>query len=278
METLITTYTLFITSWFFVLGVAIGSFLNVVVLRFEAGEALTGRSRCPKCGRTLSWYELIPIVSYLVQRGKCRGCRERISPQYPLVEFATGILFALVFLVHATAGAFSYAWSFTAYLLIAVDLTVWSNLIAIAVYDLRTKEMPDTMLFLVALGALASSFLAGNLTLSWVLAGPAVALPFLLLSLGSRERLMGLGDGKLALGMGWLLGFEHGGSAVILAFWLGAAVSLAVMFYQYLRARFITSSTGESITLKTAIPFGPFLVLGTLYVYLFGWSIVSFIY
>ena len=87
-----------LTPWFFLLGTVIGSFLNVIILRHEAGTKPTGRSACPHCKKQLTWRELLPIVSYLAQKGKCRGCGARISPQYPLVEIVTGILFSLVFL------------------------------------------------------------------------------------------------------------------------------------------------------------------------------------
>jgi prepilin signal peptidase PulO-like enzyme (type II secretory pathway) len=287
MESFLIMYPLFTTFWFFMFGTVIGSFLNVVILRHESETALTGRSQCPRCRRTLTWYELIPIVSYVVQRGKCRGCTERISPQYPLVEFATGILFALVFLVNITALPSTSNLQLITYAQLLLELCVWSFLVVITVYDLRTKLIPDVFsytfsglaLLLVLVSFMGNVSLTSNLQpLIWpLLAGPILFLPFYLLWRFSNGKWMGLGDGKLALGIGWFLGLAGGISAILLSFWIGAAVSLTLIAYQKIHARFVTSNLEpgtSNLTLKSEVPFGPFMVLGTLTVYLGLFSIL----
>lgn len=283
METFFITHPLLTTVWFFIFGSVIGSFLNVVVLRYESETALTGRSRCPRCGRTLTWYELVPIFSYLMQWGKCRGCTERISPQYPLVEFATGIIFALVFLVNIITVPTPYNLSPITYAQLILELCMWSLLVVITVYDIRTKLIPNVFSYSFSTLALFASILTtlttNHFSLTTLLAGPLLFLPFYLLWEVSDGTWMGLGDAKLALGIGWFLGLEAGGSAILVSFWFGAAVSLALMALQRVQAYFSNLKSGTSnLTLKSEIPFGPFMVLGTLYVYIFGWSILSLIY
>jgi leader peptidase (prepilin peptidase)/N-methyltransferase len=267
-----------------IFGLVIGSFLNVVILRHEKEEGLNGRSYCPLCRKILCWYELVPFFSYIAQRGRCRGCGAHISVQYPLVEVLTGVLFAIVLYVsHQSIPAFSisniqYPISNLTYLKIILDLVIWSVLIVIMVYDLRTKLIPNRFSYSFAVLALASSsltvytsfFQTGNLQplISTLLAGPLLFLPFYLLWWYSDGKWIGLGDGKLALGIGWYLGLSHGATAIMLAFWIGAAVSLTLIGYQKILARFSNLQPGASnLSLSSEVPFGPFLILGTLIVY-----------
>src|SRR3989338_6841366 len=93
---MISIFTL-ISLVFFVFGLIVGSFLNVVIYRFNTAKSFGGRSACVSCQNKLCWYELIPLVSFLSQKGRCRNCKARISIQYPLVEFATGLIFVALF-------------------------------------------------------------------------------------------------------------------------------------------------------------------------------------
>ena len=144
-------YLLFILIFLF--GSAIGSFLNVVIWRLETGEDIVKkRSHCPKCGQVLAWYNLIPIISFFILRGRCRSCQEKISWQYPLVEAATGGLFVVVFQSpinnqQLTAQGLSPLLLFIVYCLLLI-----SCLIVIFVYDLRHYIIPDKVIF-PALGA-----------------------------------------------------------------------------------------------------------------------------
>ncbi|MDE2040946.1 MAG: prepilin peptidase [Patescibacteria group bacterium] len=237
----------------FIFGTLIGSFLNVIALRLNSGVSFArGRSRCMSCGRELSWKELMPIASYIWQKGKCRQCHSRISIQYPLVEFLTAVLFVLLFLYFPVTNAATVI-----HLLIYAVTT--SILIVICAYDIRHKIIPDACVYTFDGLALISLFIGGSASISMIhgaslsaiLAGPILAAPFALIWLFSGGTLMGLGDAKLVLGIGWLLGIDAGVNAIVLSFWVAAAVSLIWLFYKYRRFK-----------PRTEIPFGPYLILG----------------
>lgn len=242
-------------------GLIIGSFLNVVILRHRE-RPLTGRSACMACGEKLAWYDLIPLVSYVSLGGRCRGCKERISLQYPAVEAATAVLFALI------ADAYFHTVPLLSLqaLLIVPYLAIAALLIAITVYDLYHKIIPNEWAYLFAALALITSMLSlpyGASAVWLLVAGPLAAAPLFFLWAISRGTWMGLGDPKLALGMGWLLGPWLGLMAVMLAFIIGAVVSLTVLIpVSALRHRH------DRITMKSEVPFGPFLVASTLIVWL----------
>ncbi len=257
----------------FILGTIVGSFLNVVILRYNTGVSFfSGRSFCTSCGKKLLWYELVPIVSFFALRRKCAGCGSKISWQYPLVEIVTDMLFLLTI--------FNFQFSiFKTELFINVLYywVIWSILVVISVYDLRHKIIPDLLVFLFAglsLIHLVVSAGLGNifhtpLSLD-LLAGPLFALPFAALWFFSQGKWMGLGDAKLALGIGWFLGLIKGGSAIILGFWMGAIVGLALVGI----SKFSITEKGRSFFknygLKSEIPFGPFLILGTIIAFFFN--------
>ncbi|MDP3958450.1 MAG: prepilin peptidase [bacterium] len=234
----------------FLFGAVIGSFLNVVVFRYHTGMTFFGRSLCLYCGKELRFYEMIPVLSFLFLRGRCASCQSRLSWQYPLVELSTAIFFAIVYAYAAGLYGGVPLALFTLYLFAAAAL-----LVIIAAYDLRHMVIPDGMVYLFALLALARPFffpIGGETLSSALLAGPALALPFALFYFLSGGRWMGLGDAKLALGLGWLLGAAGSVMAFLFAFWTGAAVAAVLLFLR-----------GRRFTMKSEIPFAPFLVLGT---------------
>jgi len=254
--------TLTLTFIFFVFGVIIGSFLNVVIYRFNTGRGFGGRSACMSCMRTLSWYELVPLGSYLLQRGKCRGCKTKISYQYPLVECITGLIFGVLFLkfqnlFFTDIGAFAFSMAFFS--------TVFSLLMVVAVYDLKHKIIPDILAFIFGALAFISMFFFtdGNVNIHIpnmlsFLAGPILAAPFALLWLVSNGRWIGFGDAKLALGIGWLLGVSVGFSGLVLAFWMGAIIGIGLLMFS------------KKHSIKSEVPFAPFMVLGLIIVFLFS--------
>ena len=252
-----------------VMGLVIGSFLNVVILRHSA-RTVGGRSGCLSCNAPLAWYDLVPVVSWLALKGRCRACSSRISLQYPLVELSTAILFFLI-------GA-----SGISLLLQALSLVIVAVLILITVYDLRHTIIPDEWSYSFAILAFMSG-LPFALELGWragvmplMLAGPICALPLFALWVISRGRWMGLGDAKLALGIGFLLGTTSGIFAVFFAFVIGAVISVCILLpYSYLRHMLahkngITRLGGTQVrfTMKSEVPFGPFLIASTLLVWL----------
>jgi leader peptidase (prepilin peptidase) / N-methyltransferase len=246
----------------FLFGVIIGSFLNVVALRFNTGVGIGGRSKCMSCGMTLTWKELIPVISYVIQGGKCKTCGSKISPQYPLVEILTGILFALiVYFFPPLSGERGIV---TVLYLIEAGL-----LVAMTVYDIKHKILPDRFVYTFDVLALIGLFVGGSSllhvpSLYALLAGPILALPFALLWVISRGRWMGLGDAKLVLGIGWILGISAGLNALILAFWIAAVISVIWLLITYKRFR-----------PRTEIPFGPYLILGMYLVLFFSLQVLD---
>lgn len=241
----------FIIIAFFILGTIIGSFLNVVVLRFRTGKTLGGRSMCFSCGKKLHWHELVPLFSFLAQRGKCKGCRTKISWQYPIVEVATGVLFALsaMYFFPLLYLNFSYFILHTSYFVI-----LFSLLVAITIYDFHHKIIPNEFVYTFIVVAIIGLFLPAGLNsiaAGWynVFAGVLIAVPFALLWLVSKGKWMGLGDPKLMLGMGTVLGLSQGIAAVVVSFWIAAIIGVFLL---------VTRRAGR----KTEVPFAPFLALG----------------
>lgn len=250
-----------ILAFVFIFGTIIGSFLNVVIYRYNSGTSpLKGRSQCFSCGKTLVWYELFPLFSFLAQKGKCRGCKVKLSLQYPTVELISGLIFIAVFLLNKSLPE------------TVILLGIFSTLLVIAVYDLRHQIIPDglvavfAMLGLIKFFLTVSFFQAFHFPHAWTLiAGPMLFFPFWALWAVSQGRWLGLGDGKLALGIGWFLGATLGGSAIMLAFWIGAAWALAIMGVQ----KMLKTSTAK-LSMQSEIPFGPFLIIAVFIVYFTG--------
>ncbi len=256
----------------FIFGSIIGSFLNVVILRFRTGRTLGGRSACMTCAKTLYWYELVPIGSFLSQRGKCGGCRAPISWQYPVVEAVTGFLFVALswrfeYLLPENPLLFAILFSYFA--------LITSLLIVMSVYDIKHKILPDQLVFIFAsITLLGMFFIKGDAIVlhfpsyTQFLAGIILPMPFSFLWHISKGKWMGLGDAKLMIGIGFLLGMSSGIAALMLSFWIGAIVSILLM----LLAPYFGK---KGLTFKTALPFGPFLALGTLIVFLSGIDLSS---
>lgn len=259
----------------FIVGILIGSFLNVVILRRGTGLSISkGRSKCFSCEKTLEWYELIPVYSYIFLRGKCLVCKSSISIQYPIVEFLSGISFATLFYLYLVGNI--------SLILLALYIAIFCILIVIAVYDLRHKIIPDEwslifgiLTFLVALNRFFTyqyfSSLAQYLD---ILSGVILFIPFYFLWKFSDGKWMGLGDGKLAVGIGFLLGFAEGLSAIALSFWIGAVVAGGMLFITKVVKHGVLKGSSNSLTMKSEVPFAPFLILGTIIV--FFWQIDLF--
>ena len=183
----------------FIFGAIIGSFLNVVALRWGR-QSIGGRSTCRTCGKTLRWFELIPIFSFLIQKGKCRHCRSKISLQYPIIEIFTGLIFITVPL-----------WM----------LPVFCIYIVILIYDFYHKIIPDPLVY----AAIILSLFLGQ----HIIAGLIIFGFFATVWLVTKGQAIGFGDAKLGLSVGLLLGGALGFSAIVMAFWIGAVVGLFLM-------------------------------------------------
>lgn len=251
-------------------GLIIGSFLNVVILR-RGAKSLGGRSMCFSCGNEIAWYDNVPLISYLALRGRCRACGSGISIQYPLVEAATALLFGVL-------GAWASAQpdSLVLRALVLDYFAIASILVALFAYDVRHTIIPDAWAYLFALLSFLTyplAHLGAGSIATYLLAGPLAALPLFALWLVSRGRWMGLGDSKLALGMGWLLGPVYGVVAVFFAFMIGAVVSLAILLplplYRRILATWglLSAKPGASYTMSSEVPFGPFLIASCLIIW-----------
>ena len=222
------------------LGAIVGSFINALVFRFNTGQGMGGRSRCMHCGRTLQALDLIPIVSFLFLQGRCRYCRAKLSLQYPVVEVAAALLSLAVYLTHPLPLEF---------VLWLVVVMTW---LFVVVYDIRHGIIPWSASGLLVGLALVHIFFFTEPTVWSLLAGPLLALPLFLFSLVSRGTWMGWGDSALELSLGWLLGLSMGATALVLAFWTGAAVGIALILLK------------KGLTMRSELPFAPLLILGAL--------------
>ncbi len=237
-------------AWVFIFGAIVGSFLNVVGLRLNSGFNLQGRSFCPSCGKTLSPFELIPVLSFLALRGRCKNCKAKISLQYPLVELWTALVFGLIY----------HKFGLSLHALVLT--TVFCIYTVILIYDLRHKIIPDSLVYTsIFLGLLVPLFLIHYSLFDW-LVGPIIFSVFGLIWLISRGRALGFGDAKLALSIGLLLGGVGALSAMALAFWIATAVTVPLMLF-----------SKKNITMKTEIPFAPFMIIGALVSLYFGFDL-----
>lgn len=244
------------------LGLIFGSFLNALSFRFHTGTSITyGRSKCMRCGHTLSALDLVPVLSYLALRGRCRYCGTRISFQYPLVEALAGAISLGVFLTTPEIPLFIY-W-----------FVVWMLILFIVVYDIRHTIIPwSCSLPLIAL-AFAPVAFSNPISIESALAGPVLAAPLLFISLISRGTWMGWGDGVFELALGWLLGLSAGLSALLFSVWIGAFVGIALVIW----AQRPWKQSRSGFTMGSELPFAPFLALGAALCYFFHVDLFSHI-
>ncbi len=236
------------------IGLAIGSFLNVLIDRLPVGQTvLWGRSHCDHCRKTLRWYELIPLFSFIVQKGRCRRCHTPISIQNPLVEVAAALGFIALFYVFSTNPVLL----FSSYL-------IYCSLFVIFVADIKTQIIPDSMIVVGVIGVvieLLYRFGLSSALLPFLLSAACGSLFFLFLWLVTKRRGMGLGDVKLVFLMGLLLGYPSIVAALYVAFLTGALLSVILILRR-------------EKTLKSKIAFGPFLIGGLAIAVLFGQKIL----
>ena len=228
----------------FVLGLCIGSFLNVLIDRLPQNKPVVfDRSRCDHCRHRLSWYDLFPLLSFILLKGKCRYCHKKISFQYPFLELFTAISFTLMIRIIRV----EFFWPYFLFLLIVI-----SGLIVIFFADLKYRIIPDQVLIvLIAASFLFDLFYEQNLLLGHLLAAIVFGAFFLILFLFTKGKGMGFGDVKFAFFMGLFLGYPKIIVAFYLSFLTGAAVSLILIL------------AGKK-TMKSTIPFGPFLIVSTI--------------
>ena len=236
----------------FILGSVVGSFLNVLINRIPRGENIVfNRSHCDKCKKTLLPFDLVPIFSFILLSGKCRYCHKKISVQNPVVEIVTGLMFTLTF-------------NFADLPWVIFQWIILSTLITIFVIDLKEGIIPDILIVLLTgVTVIYRIFYSSGGFIPDLAAGLVFAFLFLFLVVMTRGRGMGLGDVKFAFFMGFFLGFPKIIAAFYIAFLTGTIISLILII---LRKK----------SMKSTIPFGPFLVVSTVVSYYYGFNIVKF--
>ena len=262
-------------AYAFVMGASVGSFLNVVICRLpEEQSIVTPRSRCPKCGTQIAWYDNIPLLSWVLLRARCRHCGTRIAFRYFVVELLMAALSVALWL------RFGWTW----------DLLVWWPLtaafLAIAFLDIDEWWVPDVVVFPAMVWAGAAAFIPDGLAPLDALLGLGPAVLAFVVAWGfekvtGREGL-GLGDVKLLAALGFAVGLHNGLGILVLAAFQGALVGVVVLAFGGHPASANAGRRAEAgdpegsedsgeddwVPPPRAIPFGPFLVLGTLEVVL----------
>jgi len=246
----------------FLFGLAVGSFMNVVVYRLNHGlSPFKGRSFCPKCKKKILWQDNIPLLSFVLLRGKCRYCRSPISWQYPLVELATGVFTVLVVQLHLRGDPSQFPKHLGGVL---YYLLITYTLIALFASDFRYQTIPDEIVYpAIGLALLYSAINHQPSTISHIFSGLGAAAFFLALVLITKGRGMGMGDVKLAGLMGLVLGFPKIVVALMLAFLTGAGAGVILILLG-------KKHFGEHI------PFGPFLTGATWLSLFWGGEIIAF--
>jgi leader peptidase (prepilin peptidase)/N-methyltransferase len=268
----------------FIFGLLIGSFINVVALRYVDGQPLLGfriiggRSKCQGCTVSLKWYELVPLFSFLIQGAKCRHCKHSLNWQYPIVEFVTALLTAALptyfFMSWGAAQAFALGQPMTwFYVMIGLWLLAAYTTITLSAIDVRLQIIPDQcnlLLGVIGLALTACKFFfiqhllnGPNFVREYaeILGGPhnpflsaLIAVGFAMMLFGAtiyftKGRGMGMGDFKLAIPLALILGWPDILIALVSAFVIGSVIGLLVI-------------ANKKATMKSMVPFGPFLVIG----------------
>jgi len=237
------------------LGLCIGSFLNVCIYRMPRGESISfPGSRCTSCGAAIHWYDNVPVVSYLVLGGKCRACKASVSPRYVLVELLTGVIFA------------AHGLAFDPGVLLGARLIFAATLVALFFIDLEHQLLPDALTLPgIAIGILASAFAAPGVASSLI--GAALGAAILLVIRWVWKRAtgvdgMGLGDVKMLAMIGAFLGWREVWLVLFVASLAGAITGVSI------------AAAGRG-SMKSKLPFGTFLAVAALFASFWGDRLIA---
>lgn len=237
----------------FIIGAVIGSFTNVLIDRIPSQKFLSkSRSYCESCKKTLQWYDLFPLVSYLFLRGKCRHCKNPIPLRIFFVELLMGITFVLLYLLFPASIE-----------ILMLMFIVCAILVAIFFIDAKHRIIPDSLLLSLLLTTLLYHIFSKHELIPYLLAGIGSFLFFLLLFLVTKGKGMGFGDVKFTFIIGFLLGFPAAVISLYAAFLTGAIISIILIV------------TGKKKARGSVIAFGPFLIIGIIIAALYTNEIIS---
>jgi len=244
-------FTIFVLT----LGLIIGSFLNCLIWRIYKEESILGRSYCPRCRHAISWYDNIPVISFIILRAKCRYCKNDISWQYPLVEIVTAILFYLSFNNAIVSPQFSW--------LLIRDWLLIITIIIVFVYDARWQMLPMNLIWPMTFIFFVLNIILGVAVINIVVTGILTASFFLIQYILTKRR--GLGEGDIWLGL--LLGvsfptFNKIFLLLFLAYAIGSLIGISLML--------IKKKSG-----KMKIALGPFLAFGAIITLIWGELIIN---
>ncbi|OGZ52757.1 MAG: hypothetical protein A3B25_01000 [Candidatus Ryanbacteria bacterium RIFCSPLOWO2_01_FULL_48_26] len=276
----------------FVFGAALGSFINVLAVRYDSkrfifdAHSIGGRSHCPTCSNVLRWFELVPILSFLFQRGRCRRCKSRISVQYLIVELLAGLICVFVpWRISAMGGPASGGqFLISNYFYPALWVLVFLTLLLVVLIDKRLYIIPDEAnIFLGFMGAVTTFFVAlrgeiantsfvgqyalifgfpKNVWINHILAACAAGVIFALIIGITRGKGMGMGDLKLVIPLGLMFGWPDIILVIALSFVIGALYGACAI------------AAGKK-NLKSALPFGPFLAFAAVIIFFWGQEVIS---
>jgi len=238
----------------FIIGICVGSFMNVVISRLPVKGAFLSkkRSECPACHQQIRWYDLIPIISWIILKGRCRSCGEKISPLYPLVELTTALL--------TVAAFWRFGLTHSYYFIIVFGVT--AVLLAISVIDFQTTEIPDSLIIAIGVFAIAAIWFNPDVSLlSRFIGFFAISLPLLIIAVIVAGAFGG-GDIKLMAACGFLLGWQGALLAFFIAIMIGGSYALFLMISG-------KRKRGEHIV------FGPALCSGAAISLFYGNEIIS---
>lgn len=245
--------------FFFTLGIILGSFSNVLIDRLATGRPISNsRSVCDSCHKQLRWYELIPLVSYVIQGGKCRNCSARIPFRIFFVELLTGLIFAGIYFVYSST---------LSLLFILLMMAAAICLIVIFFTDWQYGIIPDQMLILLGIiGILLVLPLGVGSIVNHIVSGVVAFVIFFALFWLTHQQGIGFGDVKFALAIGFLLGFPGTLAAIYFGFLTGGLISLILIIIRKKKFR------------KDTIAFGPFLVIGIVLFLVFQEAILQYLH
>lgn len=251
----------------FLIGLCWGSFANVLIDRGQKGKSISGRSKCDYCKYQLKWFDNIPIFSFLFLKGECRKCKKKLSWQYPLVEFLTGILFVIIFWFLKFNNLFEISdFDFSGLINLLYYFLIFYLLWVVLIWDLKYMIISDflivigislTFLYQIQLSFLENNWLSfSSSLLGGLLGGVSLSGFFGLLYWYSKGRWIGGGDVKLGFWLGLIVGFNMIYFLILFSYTIGSVVAIFLLIFSKKK-------------MKSEIPFGPFLVVGT-------WAIIFF--
>lgn len=244
----------------FTFGLIYGSFLNVVVTRFDDWVSIVkGRSRCPECKTNLTSMDLVPVLSFIALRGKCRYCQKPISWQYPIVELTTAFLALASYYQLFVASDLTLSTQIIGFVLL---LVFFGAMLVTFFHDLYEMMVPELSANTMLVASVLYSFIVYQDNLGSIYAGLTGFLPIALLVYPSRGQWMGEGDIKIAASLGFLVGWPAAAVFIILAFVLGGAFGAIGLL-------------SKRVKLKTAVPFAPFLIIAGIIALFWGQAIAG---